>query len=53
MKTEFEQRRYAVAKECPCGKSNKDGKFATFKGEEKYGKCHSCGDVFFPPEDNQ
>ncbi|NYJ26332.1 hypothetical protein GGE08_000364 [Muricauda sp. ARW1Y1] len=29
-------------KYCPCGKSNRDGKFVPFKGSEKYGFCHSC-----------
>lgn len=48
----FETRRYAIANECPCGKSNKDGKFAPFKGMEKYGKCHSCDQTFFPPSEN-
>ena len=47
------QKRYQMAKECPCGKSNKDGKFSPFKGQEqgfaKYGKCHSCDQVFLPP----
>lgn len=49
MKLGFEPRRYKTSPECPCGKSNKDGKFAPFKGETKYGKCHSCGQTFFPP----
>jgi len=48
----FENNRSRVAPNCPCGKSNKDGKFAPFKGETKYGKCHSCSDVFFPPSDD-
>jgi hypothetical protein len=47
----FEARRYQSAKECPCGKSNKDGKFAPFKGETKFGKCHSCSQTFFPPDE--
>ncbi len=33
---------------CPCGKSNKDGKFVPFKNYDKYGYCHSCGETFFP-----
>lgn len=51
MQKGFETRRFAAAKECPCGKSNKDGKFAPFKGETEYGKCHSCSQTFFPPSD--
>lgn len=35
-------------KQCPCGKSNKDGKFAPFVGYEDKGYCHSCGDTFLP-----
>lgn len=44
----FEKNR-KIAPNCPCGKSNKDGKFAPFKGETEYGVCHSCGINFFPP----
>ena len=33
---------------CPCGKSNKNGKFASFEGHEDKGYCHSCGKTFFP-----
>jgi len=29
-------------KECPCGKSNSDGKFVPFKDSEDRGYCHSC-----------
>lgn len=36
------------AKLCPCGKSNKDGKFVPFKGYEDKGYCHSCGKTFLP-----
>lgn len=43
----FETRR-SVAKVCPCGRSNKDGKFAPFKGFTDKGHCHSCGETFFP-----
>ena len=49
----FERNRYKAAPTCPCGKSNKDGKFAPFKGMSEYGQCHSCGDTFFPPEENK
>ena len=45
--------RYRVAKECPCGKSNKDGKFRPFEGYEDKGKgyCHSCNKTFLPDHD--
>ena len=33
-----------------CGKSNKDGKFATYKHfSDNYGYCHSCGNAILPP----
>lgn len=35
-------------KECPCGKSNSDGKFVPFDGYEKHGYCHSCSKNFRP-----
>jgi len=43
----FEKRR-TIAKLCPCGRNNKDGKFAPFKGYEDKGYCHSCAKCFFP-----
>lgn len=33
---------------CPCGKDNRDNKFAPFKGFTDKGYCHSCGETFFP-----
>ncbi len=33
---------------CPCGKDNKDSKFAPFVGYENKGYCHSCGETFLP-----
>jgi hypothetical protein len=45
-KLSFEKRRSKV-KNCPCGKSNKDGKFAPFEGHEDKGYCFSC-DKHFP-----
>lgn len=39
-----------VAKNCPCGKDNKNGKFAPYEGTEKYGYCHSCNKNFMPSE---
>lgn len=44
----FETRRFLVSKNCPCGKSNRDGKFAPFKGYSDKGYCHSCGETFLP-----
>lgn len=35
-------------KQCPCGRSNKDGKFIPYEGFEDKGYCHSCGDTFLP-----
>jgi hypothetical protein len=29
-------------KRCPCGESNRDGKFVPFKGFQDRGYCHSC-----------
>lgn len=42
VKAALDKRRYQV-KQCPCGKSNKDGKFVPFRGLEDRGYCHSCG----------
>jgi len=47
----FERRRFNSAPLCPCGKSNKDGKFAPYKGYEDKGFCHSCGEKFMPESD--
>ena len=33
---------------CPCGKSNKDGKFVPFENCVKFGYCHSCSETFLP-----
>lgn len=49
----FEKNRSKAASQCPCGKSNKDGKFAPFKGMSEYGQCHSCGVTYFPPDENE
>ena len=43
----FDKNRRRV-KQCPCGKSNKDGKFVPFEGYEDKGYCHSCGENFLP-----
>jgi hypothetical protein len=51
-KLKFDKKR-TKAKFCPCGKSNKDGKFIPFVGFEDKGYCHSCGKTFFPDGNNQ
>jgi hypothetical protein len=43
----FDKNRFRV-KNCPCGKSNKDGKFIPYIGHENKGYCHSCGETFLP-----
>ena len=48
---QFDNKRSRV-KECPCGKSNKDGKFVPYKGHDDKGYCHSCGETFLPPLPN-
>lgn len=47
-KLKFDSRKRKRVRECPCGKSNKDGKFVPFKDKEKYGYCHSCCKTFAP-----
>ena len=46
-KLELDKKRFRV-KFCPCGKSNKDGKFVPYLGHENKGYCHSCGETFLP-----
>ncbi len=45
---EFEKQRHRANQFCPCGKSNRDGKFVTEKGfiGQPVGYCHSCGESF-------
>lgn len=43
----FDSNRRRV-KECPCGKSNADGKFTPYMGYDTKGYCHSCGLTFLP-----
>lgn len=38
------RKRYAEF--CPCGRDNKDGKYAPVKGIANTGYCHSCGQFF-------
>lgn len=51
MELKFDKKRYRV-KYCPCNKSNKDGKFAPFENQKKYGYCHSCDKTYFPEKEN-
>lgn len=46
----FEKKRTRV-KCCPCGKSNRDGKFAPYVGFVDKGYCHSCDQTFIPMEE--
>lgn len=50
-KLELDKKRFRV-KQCPCGKSNKDGKFVPYVGYENKGYCHSCGETFLPELQN-
>lgn len=43
---DFDSKGRFQVKFCPCGRSNKDGKFVPYKGFEDKGFCHSCGQVF-------
>ena len=43
----FDRKRTRV-QNCPCGKSNKDGKFVPYQGYELKGFCHSCSKTFLP-----
>lgn len=37
-----------IAKECPCGKSNHDLKFAPYENMPKHGYCHACDKTYSP-----
>nr|MBI1231141.1 hypothetical protein [Cytophagales bacterium] len=43
----FDRKRKRV-KQCPCGKSNRDGKFVPYEEFDDKGYCHSCGETFLP-----
>jgi hypothetical protein len=49
---DFDKRRHRV-KNCPCGKSNRDGKFVPYVGFENKGFCHSCGETFLPANEKK
>ena len=51
-KLEFDKKARREIKFCPCGRSNKDGKFCPYKGFENKGFCHSCGETFLPKTEN-
>jgi len=46
-KLNLDKKRFLV-KYCPCGKSNKDGKFVPYVGYDEKGYCHSCCETFLP-----
>lgn len=50
MKINFANNRAQLSPTCPCGKSNKDGKFAPAKNDPNKGYCHSCGKTFVGDE---
>lgn len=43
---DFDSKGRFQVKHCPCGKSNRDGKFVPFSGFKDKGFCHSCGVVY-------
>jgi hypothetical protein len=47
-KLKLDSRRRKRVSNCPCGKSNKDGKFVPYVGYDDLGFCHSCGETFLP-----
>jgi hypothetical protein len=46
-KLNLDKKRFRI-KHCPCGKSNKDGKFVPYIGYANKGYCHGCGETFLP-----
>lgn len=47
-KLELDSRKRFRVKFCPCGKSNKDGKFVPYRDHDDKGYCHGCGETFLP-----
>ena len=43
----FDRKRSRV-KTCPCGKSNRDGKFTPYVDHDDKGYCHACDKTFLP-----
>lgn len=50
---ELDKKRRRRVVECPCGKSNKDGKFVPYVDHDAFGYCHACGETFLPPLPDQ
>ncbi len=50
MKINFANNRTQLSPTCPCGKSNKDGKFAPSKDDPNKGYCHGCAKTFVGEE---
>lgn len=48
----FDRKRSRV-KTCPCGKSNRDGKFTPYVGHDDKGYCHSCEKTFLPESEKE
>ena len=48
----FARHRYSANRICPCGKDNRNGRFATERGFEgrPVGHCHDCGEDFWNDE---
>ena len=44
------KQRFVITPTCPCGKSNRDGKFIPYEGFNDKGYCHSCDKAFYPEE---
>ena len=47
----LDSRKRRRVENCPCGRSNKDGKFVPYIGFENCGFCHSCGETYLPKLD--
>ena len=49
----FERNRYKANNTCPCGKNNRDGKFATELGfaDQPIGYCNGCAKNFWSNSD--
>lgn len=39
-------------KECPCGKSNKGGRWVPYVGHDNFGWCHDCETLFLPDKES-
>lgn len=52
LELKFDRKRSRV-KHCPCGKSNRDGKFVPYAGHDDKGFCHSCEKKFLPDREQE